>query len=125
MASKLNGPQVALVSHINGDDLLDAWFKCYQNLGVARFHLIVHGTPEENAQLFAMQDRYPIVIEERYEGSFDIEEKKRRLNALLSRMSGRWVILVDSDEFVELPYRQIPEMIQMLEPEGANTVSHR
>jgi Glycosyl transferase family 2 len=123
MASKLNAPPVALVSHVNGDgDLLDAWFTYYQNLGVTRFHLIVHGAPEENAQLFAMQDRYPIVIEERYEGPFDSEQKKSRLDAVLARMPGRWVMLVDSDEFVELPYLQLPEMIRMLELEGADTV---
>jgi hypothetical protein len=115
--------QVVLLSHINRDgDILDAWFKYYRNLGVARFHLIVHGSREENAELYRIKDRYPIVLEESYEGPFDSEEKKRRLNALLARMSGTWVMLVDSDEFVELPYRRIRETVRMLERVGANTL---
>jgi FkbM family methyltransferase len=117
------GTKAVLVSHINGDaDLLESWFNYYQSLGVARFHLIVHGTAEENAQLFKIKDRFPIIFEESYRGSFDSEEKKKHLNALLARMSGEWVMLVDSDEFVELPYENIPKTIQMLRFEGANTL---
>lgn len=112
-----------VVSHINGDaDLLEPWFEYYLKLGVSRFHLIVHGAPEENAQLFAIKERYPVTIEETYQGCFDSGEKKEHLNALLARMSGQWVMLVDSDEFVELPYDDIPETIRMLQLEGANTL---
>lgn len=115
--------KAVLVSHLNGDaDLLEPWFNYYQNLGVTRFHLVVHGAAEENAQLFQIRDRFPITFEESYQGSFDSGEKKKHLNALLSRMSGEWVMLVDSDEFVELPYGDIPNTIQMLRLEGANTL---
>jgi glycosyl transferase family 2 len=124
MLSNPIGAEVALLSHINGDaDILEAWLKYYQDLGIARFHLIVHGAAEENAQLFRVKNRYPIVIEDSYEGCFDSEEKKRRLNALLARMTGKWVMLVDSDEFVELPYRRIPKTIRMLQLSGANTLA--
>jgi hypothetical protein len=123
MASNPVDTQVTLLSHINRDgDILEAWFNYYRSLGVARFHLIVHGSREENRELYRIKNRYPIVIEDSYEGSFDSEEKSRRLNALLARMSGRWVMLVDSDEFVELPYRRIAETIRMLERAGANTL---
>jgi glycosyl transferase family 2 len=124
MVSNSNGAQVVLLSHINGDgDILEAWLKYYQELGVARFHLIVHDAPEENTQLYRIRNRYPIVIEDSYEGNFDSEEKKKRLNALLASMSGKWVMLVDSDEFVELPYRRIPKTIRILQLSGANTLA--
>src|ERR1039457_4113980 len=97
--------ELGLVSHINGDgDLLESWLKYYCRLGVSSFHLIVHGPQEENSRLYALKDSYPLIIEDTYEGPFDSEEKKRRLNTLLARMRGRWLVLADSDEFVEFPY---------------------
>src|SRR5277367_5172859 len=107
--------KVGLVSHVNGDgDLLEAWFKYYQGLGISSFHLIVHGPAEENERLYAIKDKYPIVIEDAYQGTFDSNEKKVRLNSLLARMRGRWIVLADSDEFVELPYDSIGATIRML-----------
>lgn len=115
--------QLKLVSHINGDgDLLEAWFKYYLRLGVTSFHLVVHGSRDENARLFAIKESYPVLIEEMYEGPFDIDEKKRRLNSLLAHMRGEWVIFADSDEFVEFPYRRIPLTIRMLELSKANVL---
>jgi Glycosyl transferase family 2 len=107
--------ELRLISHVNGDgDLLGAWFSYYRDLGVTRFHLIVHGPREENEQLHALKDAYPIVIEDAYEGPFDSVEKKRRLDSVLARLRGQWVLLVDSDEFVELPYPTIRTTIRML-----------
>ena len=106
---------LALVSHVNGDgDLLEAWFKYYLRLGVSSFRLIVHGSREENEQLYSLRDSYPLIIEDAYTGPFDSEEKKRRLNSLLGRMRGQWLMLADSDEFVELPYRTISATILIL-----------
>jgi len=100
--------KLGLVSHVNGDgDLLEAWIKYYSRLGVSSFHLIVHGPQEENRRLYALKDSYPVIVEDTYEGPFDSEEKKRRLNSLLARMRRQWLVLADSDEFVEFPYRKI------------------
>ena len=115
--------RIPLISHVKGDgDILEAWFKYYMKLGVDRFHIIVHGSREENAKLFEIEARYPIEVEGIYEGVFDVMEKKRRLDAVLARMSGKWVMLVDSDEFVELPYLGIPEAVKMLKRARANTL---
>ena len=90
-----------LVSHVNRDsDLIEAWLKYYLELGVERFHLVVHGGPAENDRLLAIRDSYPIEIEDSYCGSFHIEEKRKRLDAVLARHTGQWIVLVDSDEFV-------------------------
>jgi len=115
--------KVGLVSHVNGDgDLLEAWFKYYQGLGISSFHLIVHGPAEENERLYAIKDKYPIVIEDAYQGTFDSNEKKVRLNSLLARMRGRWIVLADSDEFVELPYDSIGATIRVLRLMGKNAL---
>ena len=112
-----------LVSHINNDgDLLQAWFDYYMNLGVTSFHLIVHGSRQENATLFRLKDSYPIVIEDTYDGTFTSEEKHRRLTTLLHRLRGEWLFLLDSDEFVELPYTPVTKTIRILELLGANAL---
>ncbi len=68
-------------------------------------------------------DSYPVTIEDAYRGSFHITEKTRRLDAVLSRHVGQWVLLVDSDEFVELPYGDIPASVRELETAGANVMA--
>ena len=123
-----------LFSHVNADsDLIEAWLKYYLRLGVDWFHLVVHGPSEENAKLLAIKDSYPITIEDRYEGPFPAPisggnkpnntEKKNRLDALLARYTEQWVLLVDSDEFVEFPYQDIPETISKLESTNANLLA--
>jgi Glycosyl transferase family 2 len=115
--------KLRLLSHVNGDgDLLEAWFKYYLHLGVTSFHLVVHGPRDENARLFELKDSYPVNIEDSYEGVFDPGEKERRLNSLLPRIHEQWLMFVDSDEFVEFPYRRIPVTIRMLELAGANVL---
>jgi Glycosyl transferase family 2 len=113
-----------LLSHVNADsDLIEAWLKYYLQLGVERFHLVVHGGREENSRLFAIKDSYPITIECAYEGPFLGEHKKSHLDALLDRHREQWLVLVDSDEFVEFPYRNIPKTIQKLNFERATAMS--
>jgi hypothetical protein len=115
--------KVKLVSHINADgDLLPAWFEYYSKLGITSFHLIVHGPPEENARLFEVIHSYPIHIEQTYRGQFTTHEKELRINSLLAAMRGGWVLLVDSDEFVELPYTRLSTTIRKLEILGANAL---
>ena len=112
-----------LLSHVNADsDLIEAWLKYYVRLGVEQFHLVVHGDPEENSRLLAIKDSYPITIVDTYGGPFLGEQKKNRLDELLTRNTEEWLVLVDSDEFVEFPYRNIPETIKKLEFEQASVM---
>jgi glycosyltransferase involved in cell wall biosynthesis len=123
-----------LFSQVNADsDLIEAWLKYYLRLGVDCFHLVVHGRPEENEKLFAIKDSYPITIEDIYQGPFpapisvdgkaNSTEKKQRLDSLLACHTGQWVLLADSDEFVEFPYQDIPETIRQLESANANLMA--
>jgi glycosyltransferase involved in cell wall biosynthesis len=122
-----------LFSQVNNDsDLIEAWLNYYLRLGVDSFHLIVHGPPADNQKLLAVKARYPITFEDAYQGPFpepistnksDSTEKKKRLDALLARHTGQWVLLVDSDEFVEFPYEDIPETIRKLHCANANLMA--
>lgn len=114
---------IRLFSHVNADgDLLDAWFQHYLRLGVDGFHLIVHGPRAENTRLYGLLDRYPIHLAEHYEGAFDVGEKKLRLNRLLAGHVNHWVIVADSDEFLELPYRSLSATIRALRWAGADAL---
>jgi hypothetical protein len=114
---------IRLVCHVNGDgDLLEAWFKYYCRLGVSSFHLIVHGPKEENTHLYALKDSYPVTIEDAYEGPWEDREKKRRLNSVVARMHKEWIVLVDSDEFVEFPYGKISTTIRMIRLAGKDAL---
>ena len=105
-----------LVSHINADgDILQAWLDHYVRLGVTRFHVVLHGPEEENAGLLALRGRYPIEVHEMYGGPFLGREKKRRLDRVLAGLTNQWLLLVDSDEFLELPVGSIAEVIRLLE----------
>jgi hypothetical protein len=113
--------KLKLLSHVNGDgDLLEAWFSYYLRLGVTSFNLVAHGSRSENSRLFALKDSFPVTVEDCYEGVFTSEEKKRRLDALLAASRDQWVLLVDSDEFVEFPYRHIPMTIRALDLARSN-----
>lgn len=115
---------LSLFSHVNGDsDLIEAWLKYYLRLGVDQFHLVVHGAAEDNEKLLAIKDSYPIIIEDTYTGPFDSDKKKSRLDVLLARCTGQWVVLVDSDEFVEFPYQDIPATIRQLDCAHANVMA--
>jgi hypothetical protein len=114
---------VRLVSHVNGDgDVLGAWFRHYRALGVSSFHLVVHGGREENETLHILKESHPVVIEDAYTGQFSSEEKRDRLNAVLARMRGTWIVVADSDEFVEFPYRTIAATIRMFRLIGRNAL---
>src|SRR5690242_508639 len=103
--------KVNLLSHWRGDgDIARAFFEYYSD-SVEEFHLIVHGPIDENREVLALRTEFPIAFHGRYDGPFDDSEKARRLNQLLPIFKGKWVLLVDSDEFVELPFSSISETI--------------
>ena len=113
-----------LVSHINADgDILQAWLDHYVRLGVTRFHVVLHGSEEENAAMLALRDLYPIEVHEMYGGPFLGGEKKRRLDRVLAGLTGQWLLLVDSDEFLELPVGSMAEAIRLLERTGTDALA--
>jgi hypothetical protein len=113
-----------LISHVNrDDDLIEAWLKHYLTLGVESFHLIAHGGREENGTLFQLVSRYPIAIIDTYSGVFDPFEKRDRLVWGLAKLGGGWIVLVDSDEFVEFPYGTLATTVKVMQWLRADSVS--
>ena len=115
---------IRLVAHVNGDDdIIEAWCKYYLDLGIASIHVIAHGRELCNQRLYALRGSLPIHIEDEYDGEYRIEEKCARMNALLVRFKGAWVVLADSDEFVEFPLRRPASTIRWLEWRGATALA--
>jgi glycosyl transferase family 2 len=115
---------VDLLCHINDDsDLLQAWLDHYLALGVTRFHLVVHGPASDNKELYRLQPHYPIEIVDTYDGAFHDREKKARMQAALERLRGRWMVLVDSDELVELPHESLTATVDVLQRLGATALA--
>ena len=112
-----------LISHINDDqDLTQPWLDYYMRRGITAFHVVVHGSREENAKLFELKNSYPIIIEAQYGGEFTSEKKQEYIHSVLSTLRGQWVLLVDSDEFVEFPYLSIGITVTVLRLLGANAL---
>jgi hypothetical protein len=105
-----------LISHVNrDDDLIEAWLQHYLKLGVVSFHLICHGGREQNQRLFEIAHQYPVQILDTYTGTFDPYEKRDRLAHGLASLGSGWIVLVDSDEFLELPYRSLAATIRVMQ----------
>ncbi|HYB69480.1 MAG TPA: glycosyltransferase family 2 protein [Candidatus Bathyarchaeia archaeon] len=111
---------LALLAHVHDDgDIIRAWLDHYVALGVNDFHLVVRGPDPTNRELLGLRATYPIIIRDRYEDQFREREKIRRLNAVLEDFRGQWVLVVDPDEFLELPFATVAETISELERLGA------
>jgi len=112
-----------LLCHLRDEsDILEGWMRHYQRLGVRSFHLIVHGGATCNARLFGLLGSAPIVIEGQVEGPHDEGEKTRRLQRVAERYPGEWLIVVDGDELLEVPYADLPRTAARLEAVGANAL---
>jgi hypothetical protein len=94
----------------------------YLRLGVTRFHLIVHGGRSENTRLYQVANAYPVRIRDEYDGPYMSEEKARRTNSVLASLPDGWTLVVDSDEFVELPYAGLARTARVLERVGASAL---
>jgi hypothetical protein len=105
-----------LFSHINGDsDLIEAWLQHYLALGVDAFHVVLHGPRKENETLRRLRDAYPVLILDEYEGPMLESEKIHRLQTQVQKHAGEWVVVADSDEFLELPEKDLAETCALLE----------
>ena len=114
-----------LVSFIGQDDsdILPFFLTHYRALGVAEFHIFVHGdwTSAERAPLTASDVTIAGVIHQ----PFDVIMKSSTLEAYAKTFVGEWVVLVDADEFLELPYPSLRRTVNSLTSVGANELPAR
>jgi len=115
---------LSLVSHVNADgDIVRAWLEHYRALGVSHFRLVAHGPPEENATLLGLRGEFHVEILDSYEEPYTPGEKGRRLAPILDTLADEWVLLVDSDEFLELPLGTLEATVAALEHARADALA--
>lgn len=114
----------AVACYINDDsDLLAAWLEHYRAMGAEEFWFIVQGAPADNAALAEQVARSPdLHILDVDSRSYTSERRMEGCARLVEHLSRCWVMLVDSDEFVELPppARSLPDMARILRGAGAD-----
>lgn len=115
--------RVPLICHWRGDNDIAGAFLEYYSGWVSEFHIILHGPRDDSAALLDLQSRFPITIRDWYDSPYDEYEKERRLNQLIMDFVGQWVLVVDSDELIELPYRSVKSTIEELERAGATSLT--
>ena len=104
-----------LVSFIGQDDsdILPFFLDHYRRLGIGAFHLMLDGTwsKAELAPLLAAGD---VTIEGFNGEPYNDVLLTSSLDAMARQFEGEWVVIVDADEFLELPYASLSRTIDAL-----------
>jgi Glycosyl transferase family 2 len=115
--------KIPLICHWSGDGDIARSFLDYYQQWASAFHLILHRSTEANRTILSLVEDYPIIIHASYGGPFDDSEKQRRLNQLLQEFLEQWIILVDSDELLELPCESLEQTLRLLENVGSSCMA--
>ena len=109
-----------LLSFVGQDDadILGHFLVHYRKLGVGEFHIFIHGnwTQADLAPLRAAD----VTIAGRVQNPFDEIMKSSALDAYAAGFKGEWLLFVDADEFLELPYGSIEKTIKALDGVGVD-----
>jgi glycosyltransferase involved in cell wall biosynthesis len=98
-------------------DIFPHFIKHYEALGVNEFCLAVHGqTPRHMENYINVRDN--ISIKRRISEPFTEKLKTRVLTNMASAFKDRWILTVDTDEFLTLPLSSISETIKVLKNFG-------
>jgi glycosyltransferase involved in cell wall biosynthesis len=99
-------------------DLLPHFVRWYRDLGVERFHLVMHGSwSRENLSMLAS---LPGVECSRWVTKpFCKSLKCDEITAIARRHIGEWVVFADADELLELPTGDLTEAVAALEAAGS------
>ena len=111
-------------SHFGAQDLdiLPAFYRHYLGLGVSSFHFVVHGNKGLAAKVKASGQGANVTVAKVYEGPFDEATKCHELTTAIRPFAGEWVLIADSDEFLELPYRDLPTTVRALNAFGLTSL---
>jgi len=119
-SSRVSTPR-RLLSFVGQDDsdILPFFLDHYRGLGIGAFHLILHGTWAK-AELTPLLAAADVTIEcfngEPYSALLRIES----LEEIARQFEGEWIVVVDADEFLELPYSSLGRTIDALTVLGMN-----
>lgn len=115
--------KIPLFCHWRADNDIACAFVEYYMRFCSEIHIILHGPPQESAGLIGLARHYPLKLRYHYQRPFDETVKTAILEKFISEFADRWVFIVDSDEFVELPHSSIAHTIASLEEAGATSLS--
>ncbi len=103
-----------LIAFVGEDDsdITPFFLDHYRRLGVGEFHVIVHGDWSD-AELAPLQAA-DVTIEAFSQEPFGVVMKTSALQTLAERFSGEWIIVADTDEFLELPYASLARTVAAL-----------
>jgi hypothetical protein len=104
-----------LISFVGqGDcDILGPFLDHYRKLGIDAFHIFIHGdwTQTDLGPLRAADVTIAGVVQAAFEGA----AKSAAIEAYAEGLDAEWLIVVDADEFLELPYATLKETIGALD----------
>lgn len=99
-------------------DILPHFLEHYRHLGVNSFRFALHGEwSGEQLQKLSLQD--DCFIEQQLHDPFSEQLKRRCLTQMAADLIGSWILLADTDEFLELPCHSLKRTCQCLELMGA------
>ncbi len=104
-----------LVAFVGQDDsdILPFFIDHYRRLGIGAFHVIVHGGTWSKTELAPLHAD-DVTIEGFNGEPFDDVLLTSSLDTLARQFEGEWIVVVDADEFLELPYASLDRTIDAL-----------
>ena len=107
---------LSFVGH-NDADILPFFLDHYRKLGVSGFLLALHG-PWPEAVLDGLTRAEDVAIWDLLGDAYEDSYRRSILNLMAEGEEGRWVVIVDVDEFLELPLRTLARTTAALEVMG-------
>lgn len=117
----LNVNQFTLISFIGADDsaLIKPFLEHHRSIGVTAFHLILHGAWQDS-RLDYLAQQNGVLVKEHVTERYSEALLRRKYNELIATLTGQWVVLVDGDELLELPYSSLGEVAERMRILGIN-----
>ena len=102
-------------------DLVPHFLKHYRDLGVAGFRFVLHGEfdPRRRDWMYAQPD---ITVFAELHGLFTESSKVQKIDWMLEGLEGTWAMMVDLDEFIELPQDSLAQTISAMEDLGLSSL---
>ncbi|MGH6922435.1 MAG: glycosyltransferase, partial [Propylenella sp.] len=109
-----------LISLVGQDDadILPHFLEHYRSLGIGELNVFLHGT-WTGANLAPLRSA-DVVIAGVLPAGADVDVTSSALDAYTRRFEDEWVVIVEPDEFLELPYETLEQTVAALQSLGAD-----
>jgi glycosyltransferase involved in cell wall biosynthesis len=117
MKNAVNSVRLFAFVSARDSDLLRPFIRHYRAIGVDRFTFVLHGHWEDQDLTPLREDGVEIC--DRDLEPFSGQRKQAILQRHALAAQGEWIVIADADEFLEVPFADIPETIRYLDFLGA------